>query len=269
MNFGDPAPRRWRLDRQPERCAEFETAASQWRRRRGANDYAQHYRKRIQSRERCVERPVELNILVKDPNPQRAVDGYIADALCLCRHAQDGVYNGILDGDELFTYTAGDGSFRSRLGGRTVGSSSASTLGGHNTIDVLTGLAFHGTLRAPSGSTVMTPLTTLIVAIAATRSATTAEAEDVPQNSVRAVGHGRSARHLIQSPARFRLLPVRPRFSPQSIQVQATVRPALGRHGCVERCSDRCARPGRHRQYQRPAAWTWASPRRLARWHRP
>jgi hypothetical protein len=111
----------------------------------------------------------ELNILVRDPDVFRAVDGYIADALVFVDTIQGGVYNGVLDAGELFTYTASDGSFSlDSSGGRLVLQGVQQGAGGHNTVDVLTGLPFTGTLKAPSGSTVVTPLTTLIVAIAGT-----------------------------------------------------------------------------------------------------
>ena len=117
----------------------------------------------------------DLNILVKNPNVIRAVDGYIADALVFVDVAQNGVFNGVLDPGELFTYTANDGSFSLNSSGGQLTLQGVHT-GGHNTVDVLTGLPFNGTLTAPSGSTVVTPLTTLIVAIAAT-GGTAVEAE--------------------------------------------------------------------------------------------
>ncbi|MBR1143698.1 tandem-95 repeat protein [Bradyrhizobium sp. AUGA SZCCT0431] len=116
-----------------------------------------------------ASKTVELNVLVTDPDLQRAVDGYIADALVFVDTLQGGVYNGVLDAGELFTYTAGDGSFSlDTSGGQLVLQGVQQGVGGHNTFDVLTGLPFNGTLKAPSGSTVVTPLTTLIVAIAGT-----------------------------------------------------------------------------------------------------
>lgn len=107
---------------------------------------------------------VELNILVTDPNLQRAVDGYIADALVFVDVNQNG-----LNDDGISAYTGPDGSFSlDTSAGPVVLQGVQEGPGGHNTIDVLTGLPFTGTLKAPSGSTVVTPLTTLIVAIAGT-----------------------------------------------------------------------------------------------------
>ncbi|MCK1434963.1 tandem-95 repeat protein [Bradyrhizobium sp. 15] len=107
-----------------------------------------------------------LNIQINDPGVKVAADGYIADALVFVDKADgNGVYNGILDLGESFTYTASDGTFSlDTSGGQLVLQSVHG--GGHNTIDVLTGLPFNGTLKAPSGSTVVTPLTNLIVAVA-------------------------------------------------------------------------------------------------------
>jgi Ca2+-binding RTX toxin-like protein len=106
-----------------------------------------------------------LSIQIAD-DKSVGVDGYIADALVFVDKADvNGVYNGVLDPGELFTYTASDGTFSlNSTGGQLVLQGVHG--GGHNTIDVLTGLQFNGTLKAPSGSTVVTPLTNLIVAIA-------------------------------------------------------------------------------------------------------
>ena len=105
----------------------------------------------------------ELKILVKNLNEKRAVDGYIADALVFVDADQDGN----LDDGELFTYTAPDGTFSlDASGGPLVLMGVQEGIGGHNTFDVLTGLPFTATLKAPTGSTVVTPLTNLIVTIA-------------------------------------------------------------------------------------------------------
>ncbi|WP_375161679.1 tandem-95 repeat protein [Bradyrhizobium sp. RDT46] len=107
-----------------------------------------------------------LNIQVNDPDVIIAADGYIADALVFVDVADgNGAYNGVLDPGELFTYTASDGTFSLDTSGGQLVLQSVHD-GDHNTIDVLTGLPFNGTLKAPSGSTVVTPLTNLIVAVA-------------------------------------------------------------------------------------------------------
>jgi VCBS repeat-containing protein len=88
-----------------------------------------------------------------------ALDGYVAGATVFA----DANGNGLLDFDpntnkmEVSTTTAADGSFT--LSG---GSGSLVMFGG---TDISTNLSFNGVLKAPEGSTVVTPLTTLIVAI--------------------------------------------------------------------------------------------------------
>lgn len=84
----------------------------------------------------------------------KAVDGYIAGATVFA----DANGNGVLDAGEATAITDTDGSFT--LTGAT---GDLVLFGG---TDVSTGLAFQGTLRAPEGSTVLTPITTLIVAFA-------------------------------------------------------------------------------------------------------
>jgi VCBS repeat-containing protein len=83
----------------------------------------------------------------------RIVDGYIAGATVFA----DANNNGILDPGEAHTTTNADGSF-TLVGG----SGPLISMGG---TDVSTGLAFDGVLKAPAGSTVITPLTTLIAAL--------------------------------------------------------------------------------------------------------
>lgn len=85
----------------------------------------------------------------------KLVDGYIAGATVFA----DANDNGVLDTGEAFTTTAADGSF-TLVGG----SGSLVSIGG---TDVSTGVQFQGSLKAPAGSTVITPLTTLIVEIVA------------------------------------------------------------------------------------------------------
>src|SRR5205814_8382029 len=67
--------------------------------------------------------------------------------------------DGVLTPGEAWTTTAADGTFT--LNG---GTGNLVMVGG---TDVSTGLPFLGTLTAPSDSTVITPLTTLVVALAA------------------------------------------------------------------------------------------------------
>ncbi|WLB18870.1 putative Ig domain-containing protein [Bradyrhizobium japonicum] len=82
--------------------------------------------------------------------PAKAVDGYVSGATVFA----DDNNNGVLDPDELFTVTDEKGNF-DPIGG--IGP--LKTYGG---IDTSTGLPFKGLLAAPAGSTVITPLTTLV-----------------------------------------------------------------------------------------------------------
>lgn len=80
----------------------------------------------------------------------KLADGYIAGATVFA----DDNGNGQLDPDELFTVTDGEGNF-DPIGG-------IGPLKAYGGIDTSTGLSFKGLLAAPAGSTVITPLTTLI-----------------------------------------------------------------------------------------------------------
>src|SRR5262249_49164014 len=71
-------------------------------------------------------------------------------------------HNGVLDAGELFTTTAADGTFT------LVGADPANPLVMTGGVDISTGLAFQGTLKAPGGSTVVTPLTTLVAELVST-----------------------------------------------------------------------------------------------------
>jgi hypothetical protein len=83
----------------------------------------------------------------------RIVDGYIAGATVFA----DANHNGVLDTGEASATTAADGTFV-----LTGGTGELVMFGG---TDVSTGLAFTGTMKAPEGSTVVTPLTTLVSAL--------------------------------------------------------------------------------------------------------
>ncbi|UPJ41119.1 VCBS domain-containing protein [Bradyrhizobium sp. 40] len=90
---------------------------------------------------------------------QRAVDGYIAGAFVFA----DANDNGKFDDGEASATTGSDGSFTLHNAHGTL-----IMTGG---IDVSTGLAFNGTLKAPEGSTVVTPLTTLVASVIASAAA--------------------------------------------------------------------------------------------------
>ena len=87
--------------------------------------------------------------------------------------------NGLLDRGEEFTTTNADGSFT-----LTGGFGPLVMSGG---TDVSTGLPFEGVLTAPAGSTVMTPLTTLVVLQPASMEGSTPEEKlAAAQNAVTA-----------------------------------------------------------------------------------
>ena len=90
-----------------------------------------------------VSTPVELAY---------AIDGYLAGAQIF----GDANGNGFFDEGEIQSTTAADGSFNAALFPDDV------TLVAVGGIDISTGEPFTGTLKAPAGSTVITPLTTLI-----------------------------------------------------------------------------------------------------------
>jgi Ca2+-binding RTX toxin-like protein len=82
-----------------------------------------------------------------------AIDGYLVGATVFA----DANLNGVLDAGEAWTTTGSNGQFA--LAG---GSGPLVLYGG---TDMSTGLPFNGVLKAPEGSTVVTPLTTLLAAL--------------------------------------------------------------------------------------------------------
>ncbi len=82
--------------------------------------------------------------------PSKAIDGYISGAIVFA----DDNNNGTLDPGELFATTDHDGNFEP-IGG-------LGPLVVYGGIDTSTGLPFKGFLEAPTGSTAITPLTTLV-----------------------------------------------------------------------------------------------------------
>ena len=123
----------------------------------------------------------------------QAIDGYIANALVFRDADNDGVWdhesftdsnnNGLRDAGESFVDANGDGQFTAEFHTVTDGEGNFSNLFGSGRIvltpliagnganlstDISTGQAFTSQLTAPDGSTVVTPLTTLVEALAGT-----------------------------------------------------------------------------------------------------
>ncbi|MBL4819387.1 MAG: hypothetical protein JKY98_00140, partial [Gammaproteobacteria bacterium] len=110
-----------------------------------------------------------LEALKSDPNVLVGAgqDGYIEGALVWADNNEDRVFN---DGVEASDLTDALGSFS--LEGNTTGT--LNLMGG---TDVATKLTFEGRMLAPEGSTVITPITTLIDIVAEEGSLNTASAE--------------------------------------------------------------------------------------------
>ena len=98
-----------------------------------------------------------------------AIDGYLAHALVW----HDNNENGRWDADEPYSFTDASGAYIDLVAGdgtlRVTGLTPAlraqlSNEPNQASIDISTGLAFSGVLSAPGGSSVITPLTTLVVA---------------------------------------------------------------------------------------------------------
>ena len=81
----------------------------------------------------------------------KVVDGYINGATVFCDLNQ----NGVQDAGEASTSTSGQGDF-------TLASACSATVVSVGGTDIGTGYAFQGTLKAPAGAVVVSPLTTLI-----------------------------------------------------------------------------------------------------------
>ena len=108
----------------------------------------------------------------------RAVDGYIAGAFVFA----DANGNGTYDAGEASATTNADGTFTLHDAHGTL-----IMTGG---TDISTGLAFAGTLKAPEGSTVVTPLTTLVTSVIASAAlaGTTVTATDAAAQVATAFG---------------------------------------------------------------------------------
>lgn len=134
-----------------------------------------------------------LNISFDPGASGQVVDGYLANALVFRDANGDGVWNhesftdannnGVWDAGEAFVDANGDGRFTAEvytttdargnfsdlLGtGNIVATALVAGNGTNLTTDLATGKAFVGVLVAPAGSSVVTPLTTLIAALAPT-----------------------------------------------------------------------------------------------------
>ena len=87
----------------------------------------------------------------------RVIEGYIAGATVFADSNRDG----LLDPGEISATTAFDGSFT------LIGADPNDPLVMFGGTDISTGIEFHGKMRAPGGSTVVTPLTTLVAVLVA------------------------------------------------------------------------------------------------------
>jgi hypothetical protein len=101
-----------------------------------------------------LSRTETFTVEVKSVLTGAALDGYISGATVFA----DTNENGVLDGGEASTVTDGNGNFT------LVGGSGPLVMTGGT--DIWTGQLFDGVMRAPEGATVITPLTTLVAAIA-------------------------------------------------------------------------------------------------------
>lgn len=93
-----------------------------------------------------------------------AIDGYIANAFVF----RDADGDGLWDADEFHTTTDAAGHFSGLFGSGQIVLTPLVTGGVNQSKDISTGLAFTGQLSAPSGSSVVTPLTTIVAALAGT-----------------------------------------------------------------------------------------------------
>ena len=100
----------------------------------------------------------------------KAIDGYIEGATVFA----DADGDGVLDAGEAFAVTGDDGAYSlTNAEGRLV------LVGGDGAIDAATGLTFRGQLEAPAGSSVVTPLTTIISKLVESGSAADAASAQV------------------------------------------------------------------------------------------
>ena len=98
------------------------------------------------------EAPIKPPLQVTPAAKGVMIDGYVSGATVFC----DSNGNGVLDAGELSTTTNSSGGYE------IVGGCAASVVG-FGGVNVDTGFAFVGQLKSPPGSTVITPLTTLLV----------------------------------------------------------------------------------------------------------
>lgn len=115
--------------------------------------------------------PVPTVEFTPDPQPillnGTVIDGYLENARVFIDVNQDGDW----DVGEDFTFTDGTGNFELE----TLQSGPLMIQGEEGTIDIATGLPFYGSMTAPEGSTVITPVTSLVSALMEADSSLTAE----------------------------------------------------------------------------------------------
>ncbi len=112
-----------------------------------------------------VVEDIDVTVTVDDVAAGSAQDGYIANALVFIDTDGDGVYDA---GTDPATVTDEGGNFELPQGasGTLILQGGVNPITNVQAVDISTGLDFNGTLTAPSGSTVVTPVTTLIHSIA-------------------------------------------------------------------------------------------------------
>ena len=121
--------------------------------------------------------------------------------------------NGNLDDGEAFTTTAADGTFT------LIGGTGPLVMRGG--VDITTGLAFEGVLKAPEGSTVITPLTTLVSELTETLGSVAAAESAVVAAFGLVLPLGESLQTFDPIPAAIGGDPMQGRFCPQPSRCRA------------------------------------------------
>ena len=158
----------------------------------------------------------EISITLANTQSGVGCDGYIAGAtVFIDTYDENGFANGLLDPGEVFTTTAANGTFT------LVGGEGPLVMFGGT--DVSTGLPFLGTLRAPAGSTVITPLTTIVAALVVGGSSIEDANADVAAAFGLTLAEGTDLSHFDPVPAAALGDPAATNILATGIQVQTTI----------------------------------------------